>query len=195
MITRYGGTDQGYSTYADLAGIASGTYTYQATGINGAAATGSGSGTIDSTVVIDFAAKTITQTVSGTVALGSDSSRTFSDISKEHSYTSSSSNVEADQNVMIASNGSASADNTNFGDSTPQAADSDNKTDFVNSGTNSYFLNNEFTSSNIKLGSGINNDPIAYAGHMNLVVENLDSDTAMVNQLSFSRTGITPKKD
>ena len=69
MITRYGGTDQGNSTYADLAGIASGTYTYQATGINGAAATGSGSGTIDSTVVIDFAAKTITQTVSGTVAL------------------------------------------------------------------------------------------------------------------------------
>ena len=108
---------------------------------------------------------------------------------------SSSSNVEADQNVIIASNGNASADNTNFGDSTPQAADSDNKTDFVNSGTNSYFLNNEFTSSNIKLGSGINNDPIAYAGHMNLVVENLDSDTAMVNQLSFSRTGITPKKD
>ena len=145
--------------------------------------------------MIDFAAKTITQTVSGTVALGSDSSRTFSDISKEHSYTSSSSNVEADQNVIIASNGSASADNTNFGDSTPQAEDSDNKTDFVNSGTNSYFLNNEFTSSNIKLGSGINNDPIAYAGHMNLVVENLDSDTAMVNQLSFSRTGITPKKD
>ena len=40
MITRYGGTDQGNSTYADLAGIASGTYTYQATGINGAAATG-----------------------------------------------------------------------------------------------------------------------------------------------------------
>ena len=194
MITRYGGTDQGYSTYADLAGIASGTYTYQATGINGAAATGSGSGTIDSTVVIDFAAKTITQTVSGTVALGSDSSRTFSDISKEHSYTSSSSNVEADQNVIIASNGSASADNTNFA-GTPQAADSDNKSDFVDSGTNSYFLNNEFTSSNIKLGSGINNDPIAYAGHMNLVVENIDNTNSMVNQLSFSRTGITPKKD
>ena len=54
MITRYGGTDQGNSTYADLAGIASGTYTYQATGINGAAATGSGSGTIDSTVVLSL---------------------------------------------------------------------------------------------------------------------------------------------
>ena len=105
-------------------------------------------------MVIDFAAKTITQTVSGTVALGSDSSRTFSDISKEHSYTSSSSNVEADQNVIIASNGSASADNTNFA-GTPQAADSDNKSDFVDSGTNSYFLNNEFTSSNIKLGSQV----------------------------------------
>ena len=61
--------------------------------------------------------------------------------------------------------------------------------------SNSYFLNNEFTSSNIKLGSGINNDPIAYAGHMNLVVENIDNTNSMVNQLSFSRTGITPKKD
>ena len=36
----------------------SGTYTYSAAGINGAA-TGAGSGTLDASVVIDFAAKTI----------------------------------------------------------------------------------------------------------------------------------------
>ena len=53
-----------------------------------------------------------------------------------------------------------------------------------------------FTASNIQLGSGINNEPIAFAGHMNLVVEDLDRKHGdMENQLSFSRTGITPKKD
>ena len=195
MISRYGGTDKGSSSYADLAGKSSGTYTYTANGINGAASLGAGSGTINSTVVIDFAAQTITQSVSGTVALGSDASRTFSTISKEHNISSSSSDVENDQNVMIASDGTAVADNTDFGGDTPQAADSDNKTRFVSSGTNSYFLNNEFTASNIELGSGINNDPIAFAGHMNLVVENIDSDTNVENRVSFSRVGITPKKD
>ena len=195
MIAKYGGTDKGYSSYADLAGKSSGTYTYSATGVNGAASVGAGSGTIDSKVVIDFAAKTITQSVSGTVSLGSDSSRTFSEISKSHDYTSSSSNVESDQNVTIASNGNASLDNTNFGDGTPQAGDSDSKTAYINNGTNSYFLNNEFTVSNIELGSGIGNDPIAFAGHMNLVVENIDSETNLENSVSFSRVGITPKKD
>ena len=86
-------------------------------------------------------------------------------------------------------------DNTNFGDGTPQAGDSDSKTAYINNGTNSYFLNNEFTVSNIELGSGIGNDPIAFAGHMNLVVENIDSETNLENSVSFSRVGITPKKD
>ena len=58
-----------------------------------------------------------------------------------------------------------------------------------------YFLSNDFRASNIELGSGINNEPIAFAGHINLVVEDLDKNGDMENQLSFSRTGITPKKD
>ena len=44
------------------------------------------------------------------------------------------------------------------------------------------------------MGSGVNNDPIAFGGHINIVIENLDG-SALENQLSFSRTGITPKKD
>ena len=83
---------KGYSTYADLAGIASGTYTYQATGVNGAAATVL-EVELSISVVIDFAAKTILQTVSGTVALGQIQAEHFLDISKAHYYTSSSSNL------------------------------------------------------------------------------------------------------
>ena len=56
-------------------------------------------------------------------------------------------------------------------------------------------MSNDFRASNIQLGSGINNEPIAFAGHINLVVEDLDKNGDMENQLSFSRTGITPKKD
>ena len=196
MITRYGGTDQGYSTYADLAGIASGTYTYQATGINGAAATGAGSGKIDASVVIDFSAKTITQSVSGVVALGSNATRTFDSISKAHSYsTSSNSEIANYQNLTIASNGTASLDNTDFSSNSPQAGLSDNAAGYDNTGDNDYFLSNDFRASNIQLGSGINNEPIAFAGHINIVVEDLDKNGDMENQLSFSRTGITPKKD
>ena len=194
MISRYGGTDQGYTSYADLAGKSSGTYTYIANGINGAAAEGVGSGKLDVTVVIDFAAKDIKQTVSGTAALGSDNSRTFGNTTTATDYTSSSSDVAIQQNLIIAANGSTSTDATNFGSSTPQAADSDNKSDFDNGGTNSYFLNHDFRASNIKLGSGVNNDPIAFGGHINIVIENLDG-SALENRLSFSRTGITPKKD
>ena len=195
MISRYGGTDDGNTTYADIASKNSGTYTYSAAGINGAAATGAGSGTLDASVVIDFAAKTITQNVSGTVALGTNSSRSFDSISQTQSYTSSSSEIANYQNVTINSAGSAILDSTDFGSNTPQAGLSDNAGGYDNTGDNDYFLSTDFRASNITLGSNINNDPIAFAGHINVVVEDLDKDGNMENQLSFSRVAITPKKD
>ena len=195
MISRYGGTDDGNTTYADIATKSSGTYTYTAAGINGAAATVAGSGTLDASVVIDFAAKTITQNVSGTVALGTNSSRSFDSISQTQSYTSSSSEIANYQNVTIDSAGSASLDSTDFGSNTPQAGLSDNANGYDNTGDNDYFLSTDFRASNITLGSNINNDPIAFAGHINVVVEDLDKDGNMENQLSFSRVAITPKKD
>ena len=187
-VLRYGGTDLGPTTGGDFHGISSGTYTYTANDVNMVASTGSGSGTFSATSVINFANKTVTNTYSGTVIVGSKDEVDFS-------FTTPSQAVNNDSNRVVIANyysinsltGAATIDNNGT---------SYVKTDYEVS-DNQYLAETATSYENIDM-NGSSNSPIASVGTLALNIENYTTtgdETTRTNSVNGQRTGIMPARN
>ncbi|WP_440912153.1 FecR family protein [Candidatus Pelagibacter sp.] len=187
-VLRYGGTDLGPTTGGDFHGISSGTYTYTANDVNMVASTGSGSGTFSATSVINFANKTVTNTYSGSVIVGSKDEVDFS-------FTTPSQAVDNDSNQVVIANyysinsltGAAAIDNNGSNYVQTDYEVSDNQ--YIADSATSYF--------NIDM-NGSSNSPIASVGTLFLNIENYtttDGVTTRTNSVNGQRAGIMPARN
>ena len=187
-VLRYGGTDLGPTTGGDFHGISSGTYTYTANDVNMVASTGSGSGTFSATSVINFANKTVTNTYSGSVIVGSKDEVDFS-------FTTPSQAVDNDSNQVVIANyysinsltGAATIDNNGTSYVQTDYEVSDNQ--YLAETATSYF--------NIDM-NGSSNSPIASVGTLFLNIENYtttDGVTTRTNSVNGQRAGIMPARN
>jgi len=195
-VALFGGTNTVATQYSDLNAITSGTYTYQATNVNMASTTGTGSGSFDGTAVIDFSARTIQNTYSGNVTLNGDS-RTFS-YTNTNSYDGLSGQVESLSRFKISpasTTTAASLDpgaqgSANAAISAGAASDgiAHDPADYVSSGANNFHADGAVTPFNVNSSTGAN-------ATIALTVSN-NSDTSTVeNSVNGQREGITPIKE
>ena len=183
-VLRYGGTNLGPSTGGDFHGISSGTYTYTANDVNMVASTGSGSGTFSATSVVNFANKTVTNTYSGSVIVGSKDEVNFS-------FTTPSQAVDNDSSQVVIANyytinsltGATAIDNN---------GSSYVKTDYEVS-DNQYISNSATSYYNIDM-NGSSNSPTAAVGTLFLNIENT-TDGAIANSVNGQRTGVMPARN
>ena len=188
-ILRYGGENQGDTTYGDFQGISSGTYTYTANGVNMAATTGTGSGTFDGQTVVNFATKQISNTYSGTISLNGKDQVDFT-----HSYTTDYSGGAAGVSLD-----SVNSDDFNINNATG-ATGSVNlnlPADYENyQPADILYLGEAVTNfSNVKM-NGSNNSPIGSVGHFDLTVSQfVDRGGEIANSINGQRTGVMPKRE
>ena len=187
-VLRYGGTNLGPSTGGDFHGISSGTYTYTANDVNMVASTGSGSGTFSATSVVNFANKTVTNTYSGSVIVGSKDEVNFS-------FTTPSQAVDNDSNQVVIANyytinsltGATAIDNNGSSYVKTDYEVSDNQ--YIADSATSYF--------NVDM-NGSSNSPIASVGTLFLNIENYtttDGVTTRTNSVNGQRAGIMPARN
>lgn len=202
MLARFGGTDLGATQYSDLNAITSGTYTYQATDVNMASTTGTGSGSFNGTAVIDFSARTIQNTYSGNVTLNGDS-RTFS-YTNTNSYDGLSGQVESLSRFKISTASTTTAasldqgaqGSANAAISAGAASDgiAHDPADYVSSGANNFHADGAVAPFNIQF-NGVNTSPTGGVATIALTVSN-NSDTSTVeNSVNGQRMGITPRRE
>jgi len=201
MLARFGGTDLGATTYADLNAITSGTYTYQANDVNMASVIGTGSGSFNGTAVIDFSARTIQNTYSGNVTLNGDS-RTFS-YTNTNSYDGLSGQVESLSRFQITSSNTTNvasldpeAQASNAAISAGSASDgvAHDPNDYVVSGTNHFHADGAVAPFNIQF-NGVNQSPTAGVATIALTVTNNSDSSTVANSVNGQRMGITPKRE